>query len=785
MHFKVFLAIFLNFFSIFAVAGLDYRPTIPGNIDLSVQNLPPTDIGPKICENYKNSNDGNAVYACLTGVGAARYVAERFAQEEGRLLGCMDGVQQGLSAGYSETSEPRAQDLSAANAKYQNVLMKSAVERAQKLALSQSSNLAESTIIKRFRDVVGTGQAPDGSYNYPRNDFQGFKDGFEFDQKLGDPAGLPSDWWSQSGTPAEKYETMAIYELHRTKYSPQNICKRSDNVMFDDQLTQVNLWQYFRAHGQYDFKRYGWNDENRSWSYFQNRMNDEPLKLDYGNIQGKTEKAIVKKERRPGVPDKNPDGSIRKNERGETVWLQQPEYDETFVDRPVTGRGAEYYKNIYQSGFLKAYKEYYMAVYFRNSFRLSFLEGVRWGENLGRQIGQTVAVQRADAMAYNAKYDLDSRLTFSDEWKKNYDNQWSSYWSEYATKPQVELLSVKFVGDFPNGIFQAGEGLSALVKMRNLGLKPDTTQVWLRGNVEQTSSIPFAIGIAASSLLQSQTPVLGKISAVPAQSYARVGIRIDASTGTYSSALVGSATQDLLINEVAEIKKDTIIVQLNPLKGTGFLLFELINPSTQETSASVDMVATVDGVVVGQEVTGKLQPGTPKDVSVPLTGFDPMVIIEKGLSGTIRTIMGGRTLHQASWQRSFGVRRQMLADYFLDLLTDPDHAAVGTSSVNNRVSQISQMILSETNDNIKRGINWADSGVTHETLLGSVAESFAAAKVAGKISGPVQAKIDSLCRELETLSSQFGTWDSVQGRKKEYRRVLNRMSGEVKVKKKK
>jgi hypothetical protein len=768
-----------------------YNSSVPG-VDLGGQYKPPEDITDYICPRGMGTNDpalggGDDSLlkdACRDGVIVARIMAERYAAGEGRLLGCMDGLQQGISSSYLAAKNPDYNALEEARKRYENTVMSTAQSRATSLAKQNGSNVAESEIIKRFREVVNTNKQPNAQYTYPSHSFTGFQDGYVVDARGGSFSNVINSGWVSTSTSIEqRVEARAVFKLHTSNYSPSNLCS-TNYSMFPENMVALNLWDYFRVYGQMDFKRYGWESAERSWSYYLESLNDSTLVFKYRNLSGRTRqeiREIVDDPGTPGIPKKNADGSEMRDSNGNLVWEIAPRPKRThneIVTVPVPGRGVDYYQAAFRKAFLDSYKKYYMSNYFGQAFIVSFNEKIKMGEAIGTLLGQAVAVDLADMRGYNAKYLTDSVAAFNLEWTTNYDKQWATIWSRFANQSQIELNEVRLVGELPNDIFQSGEGLKSVVVATNLGLASEPMTVSLFGSDLDGASSGHTVQAPASKSFTLQTPVLGTVGVVAPQNTINVGVSISGPQ-PYSSSLQNRKNVNLMINEVAEILRNSVRVQFNEIRGSGNIAFTITNPSSLETSATIDLVASLGDSGLFKQPIEKLAAKAQRPVSIQLSNLDPLSLIIGGIGGSVSTEMNGRSLHQTGVNYSVTDKRAAITAYLLDLMVNPNEANPGSQDLNSRIARVSMMIISETDRDIDANLDWNDSGIASKSMLGKLISAYQAQKVAGKIDANTQARINTLASDLAAKKERVQVF-----KRKAYATMLNQLNSNIKPKKK-
>ena len=425
--------------SAISIAG-HYNSTIVGIDVIGTQYQPPQDVSPDVCERFEQDpqtgeDDVKAYKACASGVAAARYMGERFAAGEGKYLGCLDGFQQGLYRGYNATMDPTPQMLDEAKRLYSNLQMPSAIRRATESAESTGSSIAESEIIGRFREVVGTNQEPDSNYYYPTHNFDGFTNGYGYDGMIGDVSTYENLGWLGSNYEyRDLVSVKAIHPYHVGNYTPQKICDPMNTLFYDqyfsNSIRYPSLWDLFSSYGRYNFKKYGWKNEKRSWKFWRDEITGNPDKFEYINMKPRTHKVpykvkvgteidrwetvMCKKEEQSTdangqliitikeVPCLDANGNVVKKP------IMRDVFETRYKTEVVPGRGKSYYQGIFENGFKQAYKEFYVAQYFSLAFVVSHTDKQQTGELVGEAIGRQSAKEYANVLAYNEKYQRDS-----------------------------------------------------------------------------------------------------------------------------------------------------------------------------------------------------------------------------------------------------------------------------------------------------------------------------------------------------------------------------------------
>ncbi|OFZ19743.1 MAG: hypothetical protein A2X94_16965 [Bdellovibrionales bacterium GWB1_55_8] len=773
-----------------------YRSSIDG-IDLGTVYQPPSNVAPIICQRYKKdpktqADDVNMLEACQMGVGAARYMAERYSQNEGKYLGCVDGLQQGLGSGYFMTKDPNASQLEEARKRYVSTKMESAITRATAQARKDGQRIADDVIISRFRAVVGNNQEPDGNYDYPAHSFGGFDDGYIHDRQGGSFDEVYKLGWVDKGVrDFRAIEARAVHRLHKETYAPNKLCQPVE-ALFTENLT---LWDYFAARGKYNFEKYGWRDETRSLNYFRTKLSGTTEVLFYNAIQGRMMEQKYQVEiqpaRREGIPGTEvietlPDGKTRlkRDEQGNIVYGQYRDIPAVVETRtrmvPDPDRSKAYYQGIFHETFTEAYRDFYITQYFGLGFVSAHRQSQAMGELVGQMIGKIVAADYADFLAYDNKYRQDSVGAYNIEWKTNYDAQWSRIWKVFAEHAVVEIDDLSLFGDLDDDIFQAGERVKATLALTNLGRKSEDIAFQMYGALSgaaQTFTWP-ARNVPISNRFGVETPFLGQIDKnIGPRQTASIGIKARGPV-EFDTSLNTKKGKNLTINEVAEI--DAANASVNELTGSGGVQIKLVNPSKLESPAMITL-RVILGNNLGrfEQETLKMAGKETRMVSVQFAQLDPLDVIRLGgVSGTVQSVMGGRVLHERSFSAGVPAQYIAIAKYFNALAIGPDGAvATGSDDRMGRLQEVMAIIQQMTQEDIRNDVDWDKPGSLDHTVVGQLGKMFLSSKAAGKLNAEAQNYYNELGKNLNTL--EVGMFS-----RKAFRKALNTFAPDVKVKKK-
>lgn len=777
-----------------AMANDGYRSTVNG-INLGVVYQPPADITDDVCEKFeydsaRNKEDLQAFKACQKGVSAAKYMAERFAQGEGAYLGCMDALQQGMYKGYLMGKNPTAQMLADANRRYSTTSMTTAKGEARTQATREGKSVADGKIISRFRSAVGTGKLPlqRTAADMPRHSFQGYDNGYYVDNVGGSFEPVYKLGWVKRGSyGTELIEARVVHRHHQTTYAPSKLCNPTD-VLFQDDLRNVTLWDYFKARGEYKFQKYGWKEKGRTFNYFKTSLSGTHHKLDFLNLEGKSEYGVVTaaKPRIPGVP---PTAAVPAKpavmaEDGVTVITPARA---AIAGKPgkapvaavpavlgqiaVSGRDKVYYQGIHEKAFKQAYQEYYVTQYFGKAFVKNHQQFQGIGETIGQLVGRDAAKEYADELAYNAKYKNDSIAAYNLTWKSNFVKQWDKIWNKFANHSMVEINSIELVGNKSDDIFKSGESIAANVTLTNLGLKSENIRYTLTGDLNRSGSTHVEKA-PTSTRFSVETPLLGTVENMSPGERAKIGISITGAV-KFDSALSTTKSQTIRVSAESEIERARATV--NAIQGAGNIMVDLTNPSKTDVITKVRVNLGSFGIVESDvlQLNGKNK----TQATIQFDRLDPLAVIHAGgVSGKVESLIAGQVIDTASINAGISSRTTELGKYFTALLVG-DTTNAGDDTVDGRVQELINIFQDMTQRDIDKDVNWKTPSRVSQTIVGQLGNSFMAAKASGRLN-------EKAISTFAQVGSLLDTLDPGVFSRKAYRAAINKFAQGVEVKKK-
>ncbi|MBT7817514.1 MAG: hypothetical protein HN566_12335 [Polaribacter sp.] len=731
------------------------------------------------------------------GNDAAFYMAATYAAGEGEYLGCVDGLAQGIHNGYQKTKNPSAELLTRYRGEYSQVSMTNAVSRAKTQARKEGRGVADGEIIGRFRSVVDTNQAPDAEYVYPSHTFRGYDNGYVTDQRGGSFDEVYNlNWVSRNDKSLRRIEARAVYGMYNGTYNAAKLCKPV-NVLFAADNTRLTLWDYFKARSEFRFQNYGWKNVDRSLKHFLNNVSGRLERIYYDSkIQGSTERVsvVIQTARaevsyRPAVAAVTepildaaglPTGEVRviTPAVAERAFVpSRPEIRE-MQDRPVSGRGKDYYRNIYKDAFKLSYDKYYRTKFFSVAFikNISIFGGV--GELAGSAVGKKVADDQARMISYDNKYREDSIGAFNIEWKVNYDQQWASIWSHFDTNAMVEVNEVTINGDkkTADGIFTSGEKVGAQLRLTNIG-RGQNKKVYYRlyGDV-QGNQKEYSVNAPTSARFNVGNDSMGNIKTGVPREQIQVGVQIRGAV-EFDSSLTNRKSKRHQINAYAEIKGSPSAT-LNAISGAGSVRVELTNPANAnfDTGKLVSVTADLGKFGVKQSETFTLPGQSSRVTTLSFSGLDPLKVIQNGgISGTISANLGGADTESKQVRQAIGMtRNQAYATYYNELVSDREVNS-GSADRAGRTTQMVSIIHSITED--EKGTNWKDTYQANKSAVGQLAAAYTSSKAAGTLSEGAKSRYNELGLALDQIEVSAT-------KRKAYRAVLNKFAPSVEVKKK-
>ncbi len=747
------------------------------------------------CADYApggSRKDADLLVTCQNGVTAAYSVANKYAKGEGSYLGCIDGFQQGIARGFNEKRNPSVQMLKQAKKRYSNTEMQTAVTRAKSKASNDSNYSTEGEIIKRFRSVVRTSstqqvQAPSDDYSdiLTIPNFQGFNDGYTTDSMGGNFNDVIRSGWVKSSDRIERrIQARAVKKHFGTRNILSDSCSQYP-TLFDTSLHTVSLWDFFSAYGEYNFKDYGWKSTDRSWIKLVNKSISNENFI-YHGIQPVMEDYVVTtgyhKKPQPRMKDEvitNPDGTTTKTGKKIPVLDANGVPVIDMVDdktRPITevrqravaGKSKKDLQRIFEDGFKTSYQRFARVLFAREFLKMHKISR-SLGETAGNAIGVIVAQDIADQLAYNEKYQSDSRAEYAREYEKLFVDSWNTNFDYFMNNPMVEILDFATIGKDNDGIFKRGEMIRPVLRLRNLGLQSGKVNVLMSGAAINNASKKVGSIVASPSLefnydtssyLASLKPDLRLLNRT------EVNVAIDGPAISQVYRLKSTDSEAILINDVAEIHGTK--TELNPIQGNGTVFARIKNPSKSLVNViDVELVLS-NGAKFNSSLTNLGAEDEDKAFPIQFDSVDPLYILNKGgISGEVVTRVAGQKIHSGSFSTSVD-RSNLLSDYYFAVINN-ETSNYGGEAKGSRKASLHQMIVERTRIDIKRDTKWSNPSSVNSTVLGKILLAKKKAIVAGNMSESAQQDLNVLANELNKIYKKVFGYD-------DYLKLLNELS---------
>jgi len=442
------------------------------------------------------------------------------------------------------------------------------------------------------------------------------------------------------------------------------------------------------------------------------------------------------------------------------------------VDERISAQEAQYLRGVYQKGFTESYSRYFARQYASLSYNIEGQRNYTVSHMIGKLIGEKVAIHLAKKSAYDDRYKNVSKQKYTEYVYKNYEKSFNDLLDKFEKNAIVEFNALSIFGDNASDeIFTPGEGLSASVKVTNLGEKSDSINLRLmntddiRGNGKVFSFFPDAL---KESFYETQ--VMANIgSGVLARESVDVGFYLTGPLNfdAISTVLATSKRKTLGINEEAEINKVT--TNINLLSGDLSINIEVLNPSAKQTSALPKVVVSVANYDRNVDKEMMHIPGkSTRNIVIGLDNLDPMDIISRGqkITGTVHTEMNGRMLHKVPFQASIGGTQ--LSNYvsYFHALANGFTTNSGRDTLDERLSKLMNIMESNVTTALASRTNWKKQSEVEATVIGNLQSIYLKAKRDNNLSGLAQEKYDALAKSLAKNVNNKGKGRKVRGKTK-------------------
>jgi hypothetical protein len=739
--------------------------------DLNTIFDPPMNINNIICSNTLNNGNEHDDTACADGVNAARWMAEKYAKNTGKYLGCLDGFYQGIWDGYQQGKNPSQEMMREADALVAGARFDSALSRAEAKAQVDAKTASADQIINRYRSVIGLKDSqgrnvlPNKSYEYPAITFNGFEDGYENDMKatLNFTPAINAGLVTNNSPFDDKVAARKSLLLQAENAS--SLCDLNQTVFGRRNMPAVTIWDFFKARREYDFQNYGWKNPDWAWEIFDR---DERTLEQYqtfnrlNNLEKTVTETIALKETRnkldaqgKAIPKLDAAGVQIVNAQG------VPQFE---TEEVITGYKNETkrvklsdseilaLKNLYINSFKTSYERYYAKQYVSQNYHSEGMEKYKTAQIIGKLIGEDVAAQVAKRESYNKQYKAQSAAKFAEKAKNLYKNSFDRLIGIFENNSVVELNDASLHGQVNDAIFRPGEELKMNFSISNLGEVSRPISMVL-DNTQEVQSVGGGY-IFNPPVLERQsysTPTIGVVSSgLSARRDLTVGMGIvnPGDTAEVGRSMVVKKAQSIRLNDYAEV--DKVSGGINAITGELNVVANIVNPSSIMSPSIADVELVLNGSSTVKRISiEQLGANSMKPVSFNINDIDPLALINTGrIGGTVSVKMAGRVTHKSTFEFTAQAAKDIMIVKYFDGLATKEVTNTGNDSLQDRISTIIGMIDDSIQAKIDNRIKWGKKVELSQTILPELQRVYEESKRQGTLNAEAQRQYDLLAETL-------------------------------------
>lgn len=756
-------------FSVLSVAPSVLAQSYSGTVgDLNTVFDPPMNINGTLCDNFSNNPANPHDYkACSDGVNAARWMAEKYAKNTGKYLGCLDGFYQGMSDGYAAGANPTPEMTSQAAAYVKGATFDSANSRGLDKAKAEGQTESADQIIARYRAVIDLRDSsnrqvlPNKDYNYPVVTFTGFDDGYEFDilrQSGTEFDAVYATGWVNKDSKFED-RLAARKALALQKEYANSFCNQTDTIFGRRGMPAVSIWDFFRANRQVNFQNYGWRNPDWAWEIFDRDERTLEQYQTFNRLGSLTKvvsgvRDIIKQRNKldannQPIPVKDQAGLPipGKFEMEDYVAGQTP-YTETVA---LNAGEIQDLKNLYISNFKIAYDRFYARQYASINYHTEGLDKYKTAKIIGASMGAEVANYIARREAYNTKYQLASATKYASEVKRLYKISFDHLMGIFENNPVVELNEAEVVGTVQDSIFSPGEELKVQFAVTNLGEKAAPSSI----NFESTADVQAStqgFNFTAPVLTRSNfvTSVLGRTSErLEARSAINIGMAIKnpGDLEEVARALVIRKQKTMTLNDYAEV--DGVNGTLDFLAGSLSLVVNVKNPAKNVESPISIVEASIGNLGFVEKNVEPIGPGAVRQVVMNIESMDPLAVIIAGsVSGNVNVRLGNKIAHHQAISYTIGTDRSSAVTLYHDSLATKRNNNTGREGKADRMAKLDGMMEALVKADIERNVLWKKGEEVSDTIVALIQKTYDDSKRAGRIDDEAQKAYDDLGKVL-------------------------------------
>jgi hypothetical protein len=596
--------------------------------------------------------------SCDLGFREGAKMAERVGRSQGTTLGRIHGLSKGMDDGFDGAVNDSI-EIAAGRRSITQLDFPSAAARASNVAEAAAYQSASSEVYSRFRSAVDNQSKPDNKIYSPVINYAGLTDGYEHDRQplLNEEALFRQEFIRQGG----------LYQF------------RNEDFFEAREVSDLNQMDYWRVRGyrgnvsDLDSRFSSWKNQNLAFSNFVSG----PIGSIYRNIGNgtRTEYRVVPKPvtvvtpaptpAAPGASQPGRGGNGVKPVTGPIKPVEtQPAPRETEIVSVLVQVDDSHYQRIFEEAFKRAYSsgvERAFAAHYHPAVDEAFPKGYYIGE----AVGLSMAFQTGQIQEYNYRYQKDSIATYKDVYSRVYENTFESKFKERMNSAQPEVEGLVIAGDVNDGILRAGEKVAAQLVIANYGGAAKKVTISIYGDLA-----------GSSKTMEYNLPALKRVT-VTTDYLAQVATNKNPRERVQLGARVDSIARpiNLEINNIVEIR-GLKISELDAVEGTATVQVQLLNPSTATNPQSHQLKLSIAGHTSSMtETVEPLKGGERKLVQFSVTGVDPLLLINKGLSVDTVSTMSSEKLDSEVGSRQSANKTADLTKYYNQLVLGTENLA--------------------------------------------------------------------------------------------------------------
>lgn len=553
------------------------------------------------CDKYLSDNNARRYAACEFGRDEAERMAQRFGGGNGRVQGYLRGFAWGLNKMTKATQNDGTEMENGRRAvDGLGQYMESGLARGRQAGHTAGSSQGSQEAISRFVNAVNSNREPSPQFTVPATHYQG-EDGAYV--KYVGPVPTPGQIVKKDINVGQ----LRVYD--------------SWDAVYLGEKTPLNVWDLWFDNGTYVFEKARWFDGALAMKTWFQRPIDTRPKYDNLNNPPLMEPAPPAPAPAPGQPPAPAPAPVQVDLQG-----------------------------VFQDAFRKSYA-WYVNYYFSSEFQKNLEDGQLAGEQIGIQVGKRVAHYRGLELAFNQKFKESSASTYRDSFTAAYTNSFNASFQDYAQNPKLSIVFDGILGNDNDGILQPGEAITARFTVKNVGGVGSPLSVSVGGTVVDGSTQTFNI-----PRLRSQQFLAERIAKVDPRLRSREVARVVLDVNGFK------AEQSELVNRMIELTGAT--GRVNVSAGAGEVQINATNIATVRTPSLVTATLSINGTALSTEQVGFIEKGQTATVSLPVSGLDPLWMIQNRMLARVVVKMGEITMDETNVDLTVGNSQHETLLYF-------------------------------------------------------------------------------------------------------------------------